>query len=141
MNTPPPTDGPYAHHEVAQFFVFVKIPLRHHGGDPLHLREAQIDTQLQAQALGTVLGWGDSLGERRSDGSRRAAYQRIDINLSDLSAGLALLRTLLPTLEAPPGTEIHYTLEAERLFERLGIEGWQQAQSPSHPPAAPPPTA
>ena len=130
--TSPPasSDGPYAHHEVAQFFVFVKVPVRHHDADPLHLREAQIDAQLQSQELGSVLGWGDSLGERRSDGSRRAAYQRIDITLTQLPRGLDLLRALLPTLEAPAGTEIHYTHEGQRQLDRLEASGWECAQVP-----------
>lgn len=135
MNSLPPAEGPYAHREVTQYFVFVKVPLRHHGADPFHLREEQIDAQLQAQALGSVLGWGDSLGERRSDGSRRAAYQRIDISLGDLPRGLALLRTLLPNLERALGTEIHYTLDGLRLLDRLEAEGWQQGLRPPAPPA------
>jgi hypothetical protein len=135
MNTKPPAEGPYAHREVTQYFVFVKIPLRHHDGDPLHLREEHIDAQLQAQGLGTVLGWGDSLGERRRDGSRHAAYLRIDISLSDLGHGLALLRSLLPTLEAPQGTEIHYTLEGRPLIDRVVAEDWLLAQVPPVPQA------
>ncbi len=134
-SSPPPSSaGPYAHHEVVEFFVFVKVPVGRHSMDPLHQREVQIDTQLQSQGLGSVLGWGDSLGARRSDGSRRTAHQRIDIVLTQMPAGLDLLRELLSTLEAPEGTEIHYTEDGCRLLDRLESAGWQRAQEPPLPP-------
>ncbi|WP_084153698.1 hypothetical protein [Simplicispira psychrophila] len=115
---PPPPDVP------AQF-VYVRIPLQpRQRVDPLHQREDEIDQALHAQGIGTVLGWGDSLGERRADGSRVAAYLRIDINVSDLAAARTTLQQLLPTLEAPAGTEIHYTLQGVRLQDRATATGW-----------------
>lgn len=115
---PPPPDVP------AQF-VYVRIPVKpRRGTDPLHLREDRIDQALRAQGIGTVVGWGDSLGERRADGSRVAAYIRIDINVSDLAAARTLLQRLLPELEAPAGTEIHYTLQGLNLQDMATATGW-----------------
>ena len=115
---PPPPDVP------AQF-VYVRIPVQpHRDADPLHQREDQIDQALRAQGIGMVLGWGDSLGERRADGSRVAAYLRIDINVSDLVAARTALRHLLPRLEAPAGTEIHYTLHGVGLQDVATATGW-----------------
>ena len=115
---PPPPDVP------AQF-VYVRVPVKpRRGTDPLHQREDQIDQALRAQGVGTVLGWGDSLGERRADGSRVAAYFRIDINVSDLAAARTLLQHLLPELDAPAGTEIHYTLQGLSLQDVATATGW-----------------
>ena len=84
-------------------FIFVKIPVgrRHDEADPLHRREDTIDQMLRSQGLGLVVGWGDSLGERRPDGQRPAAHIRIDINANDVQATRSALRALLPTLGAP----------------------------------------
>lgn len=115
---PPPPDVP------AQF-VYVRIPVQlRRGTDPLHQREDRIDQALRSQGIGSVVGWGDSLGERRADGSRVAAYLRIDINVSDLPAARTALRYLLPKLEAPAGTEIHYTLQGASLQDMATATGW-----------------
>ena len=115
---PPPPDVP------AQF-VYVRIPVKpRRGTDPLHQREDRIDQALRAQGIGSVVGWGDSLGERRADGSRVAAYLRIDINVSDLAAARIALRYLLPKLEAHAGNEIHYTLQGASLQDMATDTGW-----------------
>lgn len=132
--SPPPTDAPdslFAHYEEPQFFVFVKIPVGRHEADPLHQREERIDAALRERGLGTVVGWGDSLGERRADGSRVAAYIRIDITVTDLAPALTLLRELLPALEAPAGTEVHYTEGERHLLDRASAGDWLIAQTPS----------
>jgi hypothetical protein len=117
--------------EVIAGFVFVKIPVdrRHDEADPLHRREDAIDQMLRAHNLGLVVGWGDSLGERRPDGQRPAAYIRIDINATDVQATRSALRALLPTLGAPAGTEIHYTLAGHGLRDMALETGWQLEQS------------
>ena len=132
MHPPPPAapDDRFAHREAPQFFVFVKIPVQRHAFDPLHRREEQIDEALRAQGLGAVVGWGDSLGERRADGSRVAAYIRIDITVNDLERARAALHALLPALDAPAGTEIHYTVGEQRRFDLASAMGWLLAQEP-----------
>lgn len=129
--TPPAApDDRFAHREAPQFFIFVKIPADRHAIDPLHLRENQLDETLRAQGLGAVVGWGDSLGERRADGSRVTTYIRIDITVNDLARALALLRERLPALDAPAGTEIHYTEGERRLLDLSSGSGWLIAQTP-----------
>ena len=111
-------------------FIFVKIPIeRHDAADPLHRREDTIDQMLRVQGLGLVVGWGDSLGKRRPDGLRPSAYMRIDISVNDLHAARSALRTLLPTLGAPAGTEVHYTLAGRSLMDLAQATGWQLEQS------------
>ena len=122
-------------------FIFVKIPVgrRHDEADPLHRREDTIDQMLRSQGLGLVVGWGDSLGERRPDGQRPAAHIRIDINANDVQATRSALRALLPTLGAPAGTEIHYTLAGHSLRDVALDTGWQleQAMQPRKKPSNP----
>lgn len=118
MDTVPPSP------DAAPSFVYVKIPVGRHESDPLHQREDLIDQALQAQGLGSVLGWGDSLGERRADGSRVPAYIRIDIHVCDLPAARVALRHLLPTLGAPAGTEIHYMRQECALQDIASATGW-----------------
>ncbi|WP_155885319.1 hypothetical protein [Acidovorax sp. JHL-9] len=115
--------------EVIAGFLFVKIPVgRRNVPDPLHHREDAIDQMLRSQDLGLVVGWGDSLGERRPDGLRPPAHIRIDISACDLHAARYALRALLPTLGAPAGTEIHYTLAGNRLQDIARETGWQLEQ-------------
>jgi hypothetical protein len=115
-------------------FVFVKIPLRRHEVDPLHRREEQIDEALRNLAIGTVIGWGDSLGERDPQGRRRAAYIRIDITTRDPDAVREALHTLLPSLGASVGTEIHYTDgQAQQYMDLARDQGWTLAQRMTEP--------
>ena len=128
---PAPSYGHLTSTEAIAGFIFVKIPVgrRHDEADPLHRREDTIDQMLRAQGLGLVVGWGDSLGERRPDGQRPAAHIRIDINANDVQATRSALRALLPTLGAPAGTEIHYTLAGHSLQDIARETGWQLEQA------------
>ncbi|SDZ86652.1 hypothetical protein [Acidovorax soli] len=128
-SVPVPSPGHPALPEAITGFLFVKIPLaRRDVQDPMHQREDTIDQMLRSQDLGLVVGWGDSLGERRPDGLRPPAYIRIDINAYDLHAARSALRALLPTLGAPVGTEIHYTLAGHHLQDIARETGWQLEQ-------------
>ncbi|MCJ0762155.1 hypothetical protein [Variovorax terrae] len=109
-------------------FMYVKIPVGADSGDELHQREETIDQALQGQGIGSVLGWGDSLGEPRPDGSRVAAFVRIDIDVTDQAAARTLLQDLLPALGAPVGTEIHYTVDHAALQDVYAASGWLLAQ-------------
>ncbi len=136
MAHPPPASPPPG---AAPEFVFVKIPVGRHGADPLHLREEQMDEALRAQGLGMVVGWGDSLGERRADGSRAVVYLRVDVHVHDLATALPVLRGLLPALGAPHGTEIHYALDGRILHDTVEATGWRLEQALAAAPRGLPP--
>lgn len=131
--TPPPASGPYATPEERAIFLYVKIPVSRRGTDPLHLREDQIDQALRAQGLGIVVGWGDSLGAARADGRRLVAHFRIDISTPSPDAARAALRDLLPALDTPSGTQIHYMLNGRHCMDLATDTGWQLAQNPPAP--------
>jgi len=124
-------DPRYAHQSTPQCFIYLRLPLGKHDYDPLHQRENAIDQALRTQGLGEVLGWGESLGEANA-GGRRHACLRIDISARTPvpTPVLALLHQLLPTLQAPLGTEIHYQHAGQHLLDTLGTSGWHCAQSP-----------
>lgn len=92
-------------------------------------RDEAIDQILRDKGLGSVIGWGDSLGERLPDGSRPAAYHRIDIEVSNLDLARALLQQAIPALGLPHGTEIHYKVGQRRLQDVFAASGWLLEQT------------
>ena len=111
-------------------FLFVKIPLTRRTVDPLHQREDRIDQALRAPGGGMVIGWGDSLGAARKDGKRIAEFIRIDITAPVLNDALVALHALLPELDAPLGTQIHYSLNGQHRMDVATELGWQFALPP-----------
>jgi hypothetical protein len=114
-------------------FLYVKIPVDPHAADRLHRREYALDEALKSAGVGSVLGWGDSLGDEAPVGSRAVAYTRIDVDVTDLAAARSVLRTTLPTLNAGDGTQIHYTIGHTRLEDRYRAGGWQLDLVPIEP--------
>lgn len=113
---------------VRRQFMAVKIPVVADVDDSFHQREDRIDEALKAKGLGTVLGWGDSLGDTQAGGSRRVAYTRVDLDVVDIDATRAELRAVLPIVGAPSGTEIHYEQDGKRLVDIYAPPDWQFAQ-------------
>ena len=79
--------------------------------------------------LGAVIGWGDSLGPVQADGTRPAAFLRIDINVTGLNEARAALRAILVELDAPFGAEIHYTLDGVNRQDTYTRSGWLLEQA------------
>ena len=105
-------------------FVYVKVPVDADRPDPFHSREEQIDQALQRNGVGSVSGWGDSLGDERADGSRAIAFNRIDITVTDLMAARSVLQTVLGALRVASGTEIHYTRDGMALMDVWALPDW-----------------
>jgi hypothetical protein len=118
------------------FFIFVKIPF----DAALALRREEaigcIDQALQENRLGSVQGWGNSVGPARRDGSRPIEFYRLDIDVTDLAPARAVLRHILSALGAPPGTEIHYTKDERKLLDVYRLSGWVLEQPLAAPGAA-----
>jgi len=135
-SAPPPTPAVLSTPDDRPAFLFVKIPVTRHTVDPLHQREDRIDQALRARRVGMVIGWGDSLGAARTDGKRIAEFIRIDITAPVLDHARVALHALLPELDAPMGTQIHYTLDGQHRMDVATELGWQLAVPP---PATEPP--
>lgn len=105
-------------------FIYVKIPGDISPMDRVDLFEDRIEPALSAKNLGTISGGGSSLGDKRPDGSRPISFCGIDIDTTSRDEALAVLRDLLPTLNTPVGTELHYTKNGQRLQDELAAAGW-----------------
>ena len=70
--------------------------------------EDALENELQAAGLGRVTGGGSMMGEELEDGTCPALFSGIDVDVTDLGVGRALLRTLLPDLGCPPGTALQF---------------------------------
>lgn len=111
-----------------ELFVYIKIPEDigpiARGGK----YEDPLDKQLSINGLGEVSGGGSQLGEERLDGTSSIAFAIVDVDVTDLQKALVLLRGELQTLNAPCGTEIHYTHEETKLQDEYHSDGWVLAQ-------------
>jgi len=105
-------------------FIVVKIPVLQDVDDLWHQREERIDQVLRKRGIGSVVGWGDSLGEATTRGRRRVAFTRVDIDVSDIATGRALLQAELPALGLPPGTEIHYSIGRAQFADIFAPPDW-----------------
>ncbi|MEJ8815046.1 hypothetical protein WKW77_28495 [Variovorax ureilyticus] len=123
----PPTP-PRATGYVRTQFMFVKIPVLPDADDLYHQREDRIDQALKAKGLGTVIGWGDSLGEARAGRSRRVAYTRVDLDVVEVEDARAELQAVLAAIGAPAGTEIHYSRDGASVADIYAPPGWRLAQ-------------
>lgn len=105
-------------------FIYVKIPGHI---EPIERGEFEdrIEPLLRQSNLGEISGGGSQLGDARPDGTRPIEFCGIDIDTTDRNAALELLRSLLPTLEVPAGTELHYTRQGIRLLDRYTANGWE----------------
>ena len=105
-------------------FIYVKIPGHI---EPIERGEIEdrIEPFLREASLGEISGGGSQLGDARPDGTRLIEFCGIDIDTTDRNATLELLRTLLPTMDLPVGTELHYTRQGARLLDRYLADGWQ----------------
>lgn len=105
-------------------FIYVRIPGHI---EPIERGEIEdrIEPLLRETNLGEISGGGSQLGDARPDGTRPIEFCGIDIDTTDRNAALELLRSLLPTLDMPAGTELHYTRQGIRLLDRYVANGWE----------------
>lgn len=109
-----------------QLFLYVKIP-----GDiqPLVRGERFEDplaSALQEAKLGDVSGGGSQLADPYPDGRPRVEFCGMDIDVTDRDKARALIMRKLIDLQAPYGTEIHYTADKTLLLDRLMEDGWNE---------------
>lgn len=116
-------------------FIYIKIP-----GDiqPL-VRGERFEDPLQAAleqtGLGNISGGGSQLDDPYPDGRPRVEFCGIDVDATDRDKARALLMHKLIELDAPPGTELHYTREGVKLLDRYATGGWSEAlaRTVTHP--------
>ena len=86
--------------------------------------EDPIIDELERVGLGEVSGAGTCLGEQRADGTRLIESCGIDVDTDDVEAARAALRTLLPKLGCPKGTQLHFTASGKELQDEYDGADW-----------------
>jgi len=116
-------------------FVYVKIPESLMPMDRGDKYDDPLLAILEEKQAGEVTGGGSSLGEKQADGTCPIKFVGVDVDLVELESGLAIVREALLGLDAPPGTEIHYTRDGRNLQDELTAEGWklEQERTALHP--------
>jgi hypothetical protein len=107
-------------------FIYVKIP-----GDiqPLvrgERFEDPLQTALAELGLGSISGGGSQLDDPYPDGRPRVEFCGIDVDVKDREKARAFLMKKLVELDAPPGTELHYTRDGAKLLDRYENGSWSE---------------
>lgn len=105
--------------EANPLLVYVKIPAALQPLERGELFEDPLQQALEREELGTVTGGGSQLSDEDSEGHRRIEFCGIDIGLYKPAKGLALLRSELVRLNAPPGTALLYELNGSEWDEPI----------------------
>jgi hypothetical protein len=105
-------------------FFYIKIPVGTSLADREHIFHEGLESALTTQKAGTVLGWGDSVSRPNANEPARLAFHRIDIEITDFKPALTLIQHTLVTLNAPLGTEIHYTVDRTAFQDISSATGW-----------------
>ena len=100
-------------------FVFVRLPESIKPLERGARYEDPLAAALESSGSGEVTGGGSQLGEVRPDGTRLIEWVGIDVELTDASRGLAVVRSELKRLGAPRGTILEYTRGAVKVEEPL----------------------
>jgi hypothetical protein len=119
----------------AGYFVYIKIPEAIGPINRGSKYEDPIDAKLRDRGLGEITGGGSQLGDAAPDGSRPIEFCGIDVDVTSLEEGLPLLRDALLELNAPLGTQLHYSLDGSKLADELNKTGWtlKRPRSFQHP--------
>lgn len=103
-------------------FLYLKLPTHALPAD--HGLEDRIDNALREAGAGSVLGWGESLGDAPPGRMRPLAFLRVDIESDQLDSARRVLHAVLPTLGVPEGTELHYTRAQRALQDQWRAGVW-----------------
>jgi len=111
-------------------FLYLKIPSTDEPADAHHALHAALEQALADAGLGSLLGWGGSLGEAGRGGERPLRFHRIDVEVAELAPARVLLQRTLATLGVAPGTELHYSVARRARVDVLGASGWVPRAQP-----------
>ncbi len=110
-------------------FVYVKLPVEAASARREYAWHEGLESALTQHDLGSLIGWGASLAAIPPGPSARVAFHRIDIEVVELAAALALLQRSLVALAAPVGTQIHHGTGAAARQLVWGSTGWTDQPS------------
>jgi len=110
-------------------FIYIKVPADIGPLDRGEKYEDPLELKLGEAGLGHVSGGGSQLSDKRSDGSQAIEFCGLDVEVTDLEKALVLLRTELPRLGIPEGTQLHYTIGDAKLQDAFERGSWVVAQA------------
>lgn len=105
-------------------FIYVFLPEALGPMDRGDKYEDPIIDELERLGLGEVSGAGTSLGDERPDGTRPIVACGIDIDTDDVAATRTALRTLLPRLGCPEGTQLQFSVSGKALQDEYDGADW-----------------
>jgi hypothetical protein len=100
--------------EIKPLFVYVQMPLDLDPVDRTELFANPLQEVLEREKAGTVTG-GGSMEPAPDENGNEFVFSGIDVDLYDLSKGLALLQQELVRLQVPPGTLLIYELNGQEI--------------------------
>jgi hypothetical protein len=100
-------------------FVFVRVPEQIGPIDRGKKYEDPLDAVLKKEGVGEVSGGGTQLSAPDATGKKSIEWVGIDVDLSDFSKGLPILKRELLRLGAPHATVLEYTRDGKKTEERL----------------------
>lgn len=106
-------------------FFYVKLPIGPKVTDREQIFHEGLDSALTAEEVGSVLGWGSSLSRMKDSEPAHLAFHRVDIDITDFQPARAVIQRTLVALDAPDGTEIHYTVNGTALQDISSSDGWR----------------
>lgn len=105
--------------EANPLFVYIKLPVDLQPLERGELFEDPLQEALEREKAGAVTGGGSLLSDLDENGQRHIKFCGIDVDLYEPAKGLALLRSELRRLEAPPGTMLLYELNGHEWEEPI----------------------
>lgn len=99
-------------------FVYVQIPVDLDPFDRCELFADPLQKILEREKAGTVTGGGSIEPAPDEDGTE-FVFSGIDVDLYDVSKGLALLQQELLRLQVPPGTLLIYELNGQEIRDPI----------------------
>ena len=100
-------------------FVFVRIPERIEPLDRVAKYEDPLNAVLKKEGVGEVTGGGSLLSAPDSKGWRSIQWVGVDVDLSDFTNGIPILKRELRRIGAPPSTILEYTRNGKDIRELL----------------------
>jgi hypothetical protein len=94
-------------------FVYIKIPEHIMPIDRAMKYEDPLQDALDSEGLGWVTGGGTLFHEADENGHKHIEYAGIDVEISDLEKGIALLKSEMARLGAPGATMLIYQRNGE----------------------------
>jgi hypothetical protein len=97
-------------------FIYVYLPQDIEPDERYERYQEPLDAELRLHGAGWVSGGGSMMGDELEDGTEECLHVGVDVDAVDVPRAREILRTLLPSLGAPPGTRVLYH-EGERALE------------------------